>query len=224
MLKLLIVDDEPTILETVEGKFRKEGFSTFTAESAEDGMRLYKRVKPDLIILDIMLPQRSGLDLCRAVRKDGATPIIFVSAKAEESDRIQGLEMGADDYVVKPFNLAELTARVKAVLRRATGDTPNEAVERGDLKMDPKSHEASLGGQPLSLSPKEFALLYFLARHAGQVFSRETLLDRVWGRDAFVSARTVDVHIRWLRTHIETDPTHPSRLVTVRGIGYKFTG
>lgn len=224
MMKLLIIDDEPTIVETVETKFRKEGFTTFTADSAEEGMRLYRRVKPDLIILDIMLPQRSGFDFCRAVRKESQTPILFVSARADDADRVRGLELGADDYVVKPFNLSELAARVKAILRRSTGEPVKEIIERGNLKIDPRSHEAWLDAKPLNLSPKEYALLYFLARNHGQVFSRETLLDRVWGRDAFVSARTVDVHIRWLRTRIEPDPTNPVRLMTVRGVGYKFAG
>lgn len=223
-MKLLIVDDEPTILETVENKFRKEGFSTFIADSAEEGMRLFRRVKPDLVILDIMLPQRSGYDFCRAIRRDSQTPIIFLSAKADEADRIKGLELGADDYVVKPFNLSELAARVKAILRRATGEPVKEVIERGNLKIDPRSHEAWIEDKPLNLSPKEFALIYFLARNAGQVFSREALLDRVWGRDAFVSARTVDVHIRWLRTRIEADAQNPTRLLTVRGVGYKFIG
>lgn len=223
-MKVLIVDDEPTILETVENKLRKEGFSTFTAESAEEGMRLFRRVKPDLILLDIMLPQRSGTDLCKAVRRDSTTPIIFISAKSDEADRIKGLEIGADDYITKPFNLSEVAARVKAVLRRATGEAPREVVERGNLMIDPRRHEATLDGKELALSPKEFGLLYFLARHAGQVFSRDVLLDRVWGRDAFVSGRTVDVHIRWLRTHIEEDPNRPTRLLTVRGVGYKFAG
>lgn len=223
-MKVLIVDDEPTILETVEHKLRKEGYSTFTADSAEEGMRLFRRVKPDLILLDIMLPQRSGTDLCKAVRRDSTTPIIFISAKADEADRIKGLEFGADDYITKPFNLSEVAARVKAVLRRATGEAPREIVERGNLMIDPRSHEATLDDKPLTLSPKEFGLLYFLARHAGQVFSRDVLLDRVWGRDAYVSARTVDVHVRWLRTHIEEDPNRPTRLLTVRGVGYKFAG
>ncbi len=223
-MKLLIIDDEPTIVETVETKLRREGFSTFTADSAEEGMRLYRRIKPDLIILDIMLPQRSGLDFCRAVRKDSATPIIFISARADEADRIKGLEMGADDYVVKPFNLSELAARVKAILRRSTGEPVKEIIERGNLKIDPRSHEVFLDDAVLTLSPKEFALLYFLARNVGQVFSRETLLDRVWGRDAFVSARTVDVHVRWLRTRIEPDANNPTRLMTIRGVGYKFAG
>jgi DNA-binding response OmpR family regulator len=221
-MKLLIVDDEPSIVETIEHRMRKEGYSTFTADSAEEGMRLYKRIKPDLVILDIMLPERSGYDFCRAVRKDSGTPIIFLTARAGEEDRVKGLELGADDYVVKPFNLSELAARVKAVLRRATGEPTRELIERGNLKIDPRSHEVFLSEKPVSLSPKEFALLYFMASNPGQVFSREALLDRVWGRDAFVTARTVDVHIRWLRTHIEEDPNAPVRLQTVRGVGYKF--
>ncbi len=223
-MKLLIVDDEPAILETVENKMRKEGYTTFVADSAEEAMRLFKRVKPDLIILDIMLPQRSGFDFCKAIRKDSAVPIMFVSARADESDRVKGLELGADDYVVKPFNLSELAARVKAILRRSTGEPVNEAIEKGNLRIDPRSHEATLNDAHLTLSPKEFALLSFLARNSGQVFSRDALLDRVWGREAYVNARTVDVHIRWLRTRIEPDPETPVRLVTVRGVGYKFVG
>ena len=223
-MKLLIIDDEPTILETVETRLRKEGFSTFTADSAEEGMRLFRRVKPDLVIVDIMLPQRSGYDFCRAVRKDSETPLIIISARAEEADRIKGLEIGADDYLTKPFNLAELTARVKAVLRRTKADAPSEVVERGDLRIDPRTHQATLADRALELSPKEFSLLYFLARNAAQVFSRDALLDRVWGKDAYVSERTVDVHIRWLRSRIEPDPAKPQRIVTVRGVGYKFEG
>jgi DNA-binding response OmpR family regulator len=223
-MKILIVDDEPAIVETLETRFRKEGYSTFTAESAEEGMRLFRRVKPDLIVLDVMLPQRSGLDFCKALRRDSTVPILILSARADEADRIKGLELGADDYVVKPFNLSELSARVKAILRRATGEPVHEAIERGNLRIDPRSHEATLDGRKMDLSPKEFALLYFLARNAGQVFSRDTLLDRVWGRDSFVSARTVDVHIRWLRTRIEPDATNPVRLATIRGVGYKFVG
>lgn len=223
-MKLLIIDDEPAIVETVETRMRRDGFTTFTADSAEEGMRLFRRIKPDLVILDIMLPQRSGFEFCRSVRQEHATPIIMLSARAEEADRVKGLELGADDYVGKPFNLSELSARVKAVLRRATGEAVKEPVERGGLKIDPRTHEATLEGKQIVLSPKEFALLYFLARNAGQVFSREALLDRVWGRDAFVSARTVDVHIRWLRTRIELDSNNPERLLTVRGVGYKFAG
>lgn len=223
-MKLLIVDDEAPLLETVEHKMRKEGYTTFVAESAEEGMRLFKRVKPDLVILDIMLPNRSGYDFCRAVRKDSKTPIIFVTARTDDEDRLQGFEMGADDYVTKPFNLSELAARVRAVLRRSNADTPLDTVERGNVRLDPKSHEAFVNNELVNLSPREFALLYFLANNSGQVFSRETLLDRVWGRDAYVSARTVDVHVRWLRLRVEKDANNPKQLITVRGVGYKFVG
>ena len=223
-MTILIIDDEPAITETLEAKFRREGFITFTAESAEDGMRLFKKIKPDIVILDIMLPNRSGHDFCRAVRKENQTPIIFVSARASEEDRIAGLEMGADDYVVKPFNMSELVARVRAILRRATNEAAPELIERGNLKIDPRTHEAFIDGKLTTFSPKEFALLLFLAKNAGQVFTRETLLDRVWGKDAYVTSRTVDVHIRWLRMRLEKDQNAPERIITIRGIGYKFGG
>ncbi|MEY4881233.1 MAG: hypothetical protein RLZ87_662 [Armatimonadota bacterium] len=223
-MTILIIDDEPAITETLEAKFRREGFITFTAESAEDGMRLFKKIKPDIVILDIMLPNRSGHDFCRAVRKENQTPIIFVSARASEEDRIAGLEMGADDYVVKPFNMSELVARVRAILRRATSEAAPDLIERGNLKIDPRTHEAFIDGKLTTFSPKEFALLLFLAKNAGQVFTRETLLDRVWGKDAYVTSRTVDVHIRWLRMRLEKDQNAPERIITIRGIGYKFVG
>jgi DNA-binding response OmpR family regulator len=222
-MKIIVVDDEETIVETVENKLRKEGYTVFTAGTAEEGMRLYRLIKPDLLLLDIMLPQRSGVDLARAIRKDSSVPVIFLTAKASEDDRVKGLEI-ADDYIVKPFSLAEVAARVKSVLRRATGETPNEILESGNLRIDPRTHEAWLDDKTVQLSPKEFALLYFLVRHKGQVFSREILLDRVWGQDAYVSARTVDVHVRWLRERVETEPSRPERLLTVRGVGYKFIG
>lgn len=231
-MKVLIVDDEPTLLETVETKLRREGYSTFVADSAEEGMRLFRLVKPDLILLDVMLPNRSGFDLCRAVRKTSSVPVIFLTARAAEEDRVSGLELGGDDYVVKPFSLAELAARVKSVLRRSSNqDMSPEVVEFPWLKIDPRTHEVLLARKTetekppvelVALSPKEFALLYFMAKNAGQVFSREALLDRVWGQDAYVSPRTVDVHVRWLREHIESEPSEPEHLVTVRGVGYKF--
>lgn len=222
-MKILLVDDEETIVETVEHKLRREGFTVFSAGTAEEGMRLYRLVKPDLLVLDIMLPRRSGVELAESVRKDSSVPIIFLSAKAAEEDRVQGLEL-ADDYVTKPFSLAELAARVKSVLRRVSGENASEIVESQNLKIDPRTHEAWLEDKPLTLSPKEFALLQFMARNKGQVFSREALLDRVWGHDAYVSARTVDVHIRWLRERIEVDASKPIRILTVRGVGYKFVG
>ncbi len=223
-MKVLIVDDEETLLETVEMKMRRDGYSTFTATTAEEAMKLFRKVRPDIILLDIMLPKRSGFELCRAIRKDSQVPIIFLTARAEEDDRVQGLEMGADDYVVKPFNLAELGARVKAVLRRSSGEPILERIEIGNLDIDPRTHQAKIDGELIPLTPKEFALLLFFARSPGHVFSREVLLDRVWGRDAYVTARTVDVHVRWLRTRIEPNPDKPERIVTVRGVGYKFVG
>lgn len=223
-MKILLVDDEATILETIEHKLRKEGFTVFTAPSAEEGMRLFKHVRPDLMVLDVMLPNRSGFDLCKAIRKDSQLPIIFLSARGSDSDRLNGLEMGGDDYVVKPFNLSELTARIKAVLRRSTGDTPMEIAESGDLRIDPRTHTVTVREKEVDFAPKEFALLYFLVRNPGQVFTRDQLLDRVWGQDAYVTSRTVDVHMRWLRSRVEVDPANPKRLLTVRGIGYKFVG
>lgn len=223
-MKILVVDDESTICETIENKLRKEGYTVFTAESAEEGMRLHKRVKPDLLILDVMLPNRSGFELAKVIRRDSKVPIIFLTAMTSEQDRLAGFEIGADDFVSKPFNLRELAARVKAVLRRTSGDSATSMIECGDLVIDPSAHEARLSGKLLTLSPKEFALIYFLARNAGQVFTRDQLLDRVWGPDSYASPRTVDVHIRWLREKIETDNSHPTRLLTVRGVGYKFVG
>ncbi|MBX3097197.1 MAG: response regulator transcription factor [Fimbriimonadaceae bacterium] len=223
-MKVLIVDDEPNILETVEHKLRKEGYSTFTALSAEEAMRLFRMVKPDLILLDVMLPERSGFDFCRAIRKDSPVPIIFLTARTSEEDRVYGLELGGDDYVIKPFSLSELAARVRSVMRRSGNEAPIEVIEVGNLRIDPRTHEAWLDGSLINLSPKEYALLSFLAKNAGQVFSREALLDRVWGADVYVSSRTVDVHVRWLRERIEVDPSRPERILTIRGVGYKFVG
>lgn len=222
-MKVLLVEDEPTIVETVSLKLRREGYTVFSCTTAEEGMRIHRQVKPDLLLLDAMLPQRSGFELCRAIRKESQVPIIFLTARASDSDRVTGLEMGADDYITKPFNLAELAARVKAVLRRTNSEKPVDAVESGNLRLDPSRHEATLDGKPLELSPKEFQLLYFLMRYPGQVFGRDTLLDRVWGQDAFVSPRTVDVHIRWLRQRVEKDSSNPERILTIRGVGYRFT-
>lgn len=224
-MKILIVDDEPNILETVELRLRKDGYSTFTAASAEEGMRLFRLVRPDLVLLDVMLPKQSGYDMCRTIRRDSHVPVIFLTARGGEDDRVAGLEIGGDDYMVKPFSLSELSARVRSVLRRSGSSIRTlEIVETGNLIINPKTHEATMGSKPVALSPKEFALLYFLAQNPGQVFSRETLLDRVWGADAYVSSRTVDVHIRWLRERIEQNPAHPERIITIRGVGYKFQG
>lgn len=223
--KVLVVDDENPIVEAVTYSLRKEGFQTATAGDAEQCMELVRSYEPDLIILDVMLPSGSGFDICRVLRKQSNVPIIMLTARAEETDRVVGLEIGADDYIVKPFSMRELVARVKTILRR-TGTFADSTSERpihvGDLIIDPGRFEVSVGERHVDLSPKEFDLLRFLAAHAGQVFSRQALLDRVWGADAYVEDRTVDVHIRWLREKIEQAPSRPERILTVRGVGYKF--
>ncbi len=223
-MKVLVVDDEIPILDAVAYNLRKEGFQPLTAEDAEQCMRLAKSEKPELIILDVMLPSASGFDICKRIRSESHTPIIMLTARADETDRVVGLELGADDYVTKPFSMRELMARVKTVLRRSNAITGNieEVIDIGGIHIDSNRYEVSVNGNPVSLSPKEFDLLKFLARHPGQVFTRQSLLDSVWGPAAFVEDRTVDVHIRWLREKIEADPSQPRHLMTVRGIGYKF--
>ena len=223
-MKVLVVDDEIPIVEVIAYNLRKEGYQTYTANDAEQCLDIARSEKPDLIILDVMLPSASGFDVCRTLRRHNDVPIIMLTARAEETDRIVGLELGADDYITKPFSTRELMARVKAVLRRtASGEpAPVEVVHIGNLVIDPQRYEILVGGNHVDFSPKEFELLRFLATHPGQVFTRQALLDRVWGADAYVEDRTVDVHIRWLREKVETDPSKPERLLTVRGVGYKF--
>jgi DNA-binding response OmpR family regulator len=223
-MKVLIVDDEPPIVDSLERRLRREGFSTFGAGNAEDAVRLVRQVKPDLILLDVNLPGRSGFELCQTIRQDSGVPIIFVTARTDSNDIVSGLDAGGDDYIVKPFRLGEVAARCRAVLRRAMGEAGNEVIETNNLVIDPDRHVATHHGVVLPLSPKEFALLHFLARHQGQVFSREILLDRVWGNDTYVAPRTVDVHMRWLREKLGDLKGSPRRLVTVRGVGYKFMG
>jgi phosphate regulon transcriptional regulator PhoB len=223
-MKVLVVDDENPIVEAVAYNLRKEGFQALTASDAEQCLDIARAEKPDLIILDVMLPSASGFDVCRMLRKQNDVPIIMLTARAEETDRVVGLELGADDYITKPFSMRELMARVKTVLRRTqTGALSTESIVKvGNLTVDPNRYEVTLGDKRIELSPKEFDLLRFMATHPGQVFSRQSLLDRVWGADAYVEDRTVDVHIRWLREKIEVNASRPERLLTVRGVGYKF--
>jgi phosphate regulon transcriptional regulator PhoB len=223
-MKVLVVDDENPIVEAVAYNLRKEGFQALTASDAEQCLEVARAEKPDLIILDVMLPSASGFDVCRMLRKQNDVPIIMLTARAEETDRVVGLELGADDYITKPFSMRELMARVKTVLRRThTGAISTESIVKvGNLTVDPNRYEVTLGDKRIELSPKEFDLLRFMATHPGQVFSRQSLLDRVWGADAYVEDRTVDVHIRWLREKIEVNASRPERLLTVRGVGYKF--
>jgi DNA-binding response OmpR family regulator len=224
-MKVLVVDDELPIVEAVAYNLRKEGFETLTAANAEQCMELARREKPDLIVLDVMLPSATGFDVCRMLRRDSDVPIVMLTAKVEETDRIVGLELGADDYVTKPFSMRELITRIKTVLRRSAHAAPaprNETVVVDGLKIDLRRHEVTVDERKVELTPKEFDLLLFMARHPGQVFSRQQLLDNVWGFAAYVEGRTVDVHVRWLREKIETNPSEPIRLLTLRGVGYKL--
>jgi len=231
--KILIVEDDKTLLEVLRYNLTKEGYDVSTAVDGFQALDCAESERPDLIILDIMLPRLDGLDICRILRKKELTmPIIMLTAKVEEVDKVVGLELGADDYVTKPFKMRELLARVRAMLRRVEmiqreGGPLEEAVPRimvGELEIDAARHEVSLRGSPVGLSLKEFDLLAFLAKNRGQVLSRDVLLDKVWGYDYVGDTRTVDVHIRWLRQKIETDPSNPKYLSTVRGVGYKFEG
>ena len=224
-MKVLVVDDEQPIVDAVVYNLRKEGYQTLTAGDAEQCLSLARAERPDLILLDVMLPSASGFDVCRSLRKQSDVPIIMLTARAEETDRVVGLEIGADDYITKPFSMRELIARVKTVLRRNIAPAaPAEKIEVDALQIDPDRYEVKVRGKAVELTRKEFDLLTFLARHPGQAFSRQTLLDRVWGADAYVLERTVDVHIRWLREKIEAVPSDPYYLLTVRGVGYKFRG
>jgi phosphate regulon transcriptional regulator PhoB len=223
---ILIVEDETDIADLVKYHLEREGFAARTVADGKQALDLIVRDHPDLIILDLMLPGTDGLEVCRRLRAHSATqsiPIIMLTARAEEVDRIVGLEMGADDYVPKPFSPRELVARVKAVLRRTAAPvTPSEApVMAGSLRLDPTRHEVSKDDQAIELSAMEFRLLEFFLRHRGRVFTRTQLLDQVWGQDRFVEPRTVDVHIRRLRERVEDEPRKPSLILTVRGMGYK---
>lgn len=222
--RVLVVDDERPIVEALAYNLKKEGFLVTTAGSGEEGLHLARTTKPDLVILDIMLPGASGFQVCRVLRRESEVPIIMLTAKGEEDDRVLGLELGADDYITKPFSIRELVARVRTVLRRqrVTG-AKKRPVQVADVHIDPVKHVVTVRGKPVELSPKEFKLLSLLASHPDQVFSRESLLDRVWGEEAFVEDRTVDVHVRWLRMKIEENPSKPKRILTVRGFGYKMS-
>jgi DNA-binding response OmpR family regulator len=226
--KILIVEDDQALLDVLKYNLTKEGYNVVTATDGIQALEVARESKPALILLDIMLPKMSGFDVCRILRKETTTPILMLTAKDEEVDKIVGLEIGADDYMTKPFSMRELLARIRAMLRRAEmvkSKPVEEAVLRiSDLEVDLARHQATLSGTKLELTPKEFDLLVFLARNRGLVFSREQLLERVWGYDYAGDTRTVDVHIRWLREKLEVDPAKPKRLVTIRGVGYKLEG
>lgn len=225
--RVVIIEDEKDIVELVRYNFRREGFEVDGFTRGREGLEHLRRNPADLVLLDILLPDEDGFEICRRLRADArlkSVPVIFLTAKGEEMDRIIGLEIGADDYVVKPFSPRELVARAKAVLRRQERVAENrEVVEAGSLRLDTRTQEATVRGRSVELSALEFKLLYFLASHPRHVFNRDRLLDEVWGRDRFVTPRTVDVHIRRLREKIEEFPNRPHFLQTVRGSGYRFT-
>lgn len=225
--KVLIIEDEALIADSVSYALRKEGFDVMIAADGAQGLAMARERDPDLIILDIMLPLLSGLDVCRAVRGESSVPIIMLTAKSEEVDRVVGLELGADDYVIKPFSMRELIARVKAVLRRskmAFEGGRQDVITVGDLVVDGERRMVRVGNKVLHLPLKEFELLRLLAKNKDRVLTREFLLDSIWAEDAYGNTRTLDVHIRWLREKIEEDPSSPRRIVTVRGVGYMLVG
>lgn len=223
--RILIVEDEISVAEAIAYTLEREGFEVETAADGRAALDAFEAGIPDLVILDLMLPGLSGWQLFNAFRRQADVPIIMLTARAQEADRVAGLEMGADDYVLKPFSMRELVARVRTVLRRsarADQGAPGDQLAAGDLRVDLGSHEVTLRGQPVHLSPKEFDLLAYLMASPGRARSRDEIIAAVWGDADYLDQRTVDVHIRWLRQKLEDDPAAPRHLVTVRGTGYKF--
>jgi phosphate regulon transcriptional regulator PhoB len=225
--RIVLIEDEKDIVELIRYNFRKEGFEVESFLRGKDGLEYLRQNLPDLVLLDILLPDLDGIEICKRLRSDErlkALPVIFLTAKGEEVDRVLGLELGADDYVVKPFSPRELVARVKAILRRQVrAAEKREVVELGGLRLDSGTQEVSVHGRSVELSTLEFKLLHFLVSNPRRVFSRDRLLDEVWGRDRFVTPRTVDVHIRRLREKIEAQADKPQYVQTVRGAGYRFS-
>ncbi len=222
---VLVVDDEPIVREVVVSYLRHAGYRTLEAADGDRALELLQREDVKLVVLDIMLPGTDGLEVCRWIRARSQLPVIMLTARGDETDRIVGLELGADDYITKPFSPRELAARAKAVLRRSTtaAAEPPQRVVYGELEIDASAHEVHLGGRLLNLTGREFDLLAFLARHPRQVFSRDQLMDRVWGYEAALDSGTVTVHVRRLRQKLESDPSRPRWLQTVWGVGYRFT-
>jgi len=235
--KILIVEDEPSLQETLAYNLRKQGYEVETVGDGNAAIEAARTRPPDLILLDIMLPGLDGFEVCKILRKEMNVPVLMLTARDDEIDRVVGLEVGADDYLTKPFSMRELIARVKAHLRRtkiirdemekfkaAEVESSHQLLTFGDLTIDLTRHEVLLRGQVVPLKPQEYALLVFFAEHKGQMLSREFILERVWGWDYIGDSRTVDVHVRWLRQKIEDNPSEPRRIVTVRGGGYRFEG
>jgi two-component system alkaline phosphatase synthesis response regulator PhoP len=224
--KILIVEDERDVVKLLRYNLEKEGFRVATVADGSLALAEMRREEPDLVILDLMLPGMDGLEVCRQVRrhdKYSSVPILMLTARSEEADRVVGLELGADDYVTKPFSMRELVARVRALLRRHEPAPQRSNLQRGNLHIDPSAHTVSVAGRHVELSALEFRLLHYLAAHPGMVFSRDHLLDRVWGNDRSVTPRSVDVYIRRVREKIEQQPQHPAYVQTVHGVGYRFS-
>ncbi len=228
MARVLVVDDEATLVDTIRYNLRREGYDVQVASEGNDAIRLARASSPDLVVLDLMLPGLDGLEVCRQLRRESTVPILMLTAKDDEVDKIVGLEVGADDYMTKPFSMRELLARIRAMLRRSRMTQQSsevdgaQAVRSGDLEADPLQRRVVLGEKPIQLKPKEFDLLVYLMQQRGRVLTRDQLLEKVWGYTFGGDTRTVDVHIRWLREKIEEDPGTPRRLETVRGVGYRF--
>jgi len=231
---VLVVEDEPTLVETLAYNLSRQDYQVLTAMDGRTAIDMAREKHPDLIVLDLMLPGLDGVEVCRILRQEMSVPILMLTARDEEVDKVVGLEVGADDYMTKPFSMRELMARVKALLRRerlireelSAEDEVRDAqtLVFGDLRIDMARREVTRGGENLRLKPREYDLLTFLARHRGIVLSRDLILERVWGWDYDGGSRTVDVHVHWLRDKIEPDPKDPTRIVTVRGVGYRFEG
>ena len=222
--KILVVDDEPLITESLEYSLKQEGFEVAVAHDGHQAIEITRQESPDLIVLDIMLPGMDGWETCRRLRQESTVPIIMLTARGQEIDRVLGLEMGADDYLAKPFSFRELLARMRAIFRRMAFEEAPKAtqIQIGDVLLDVDAHKVYKKGQELALTQKEYDLLRTLMAHAGQVVSRAELLDQVWGVEWLGDTRTLDVHVRWLREKIEEDPSQPHYVQTVRGVGYRF--
>lgn len=224
MQTILLVEDEPALAESIEYNLQREGFNVILAADGAMGLRLFRDARPNLILLDLMIPEIPGLDLCRMIRAESDVPIIVLTAKDAESDKVVGLELGADDYVTKPFSIRELVARVRAGLRRprmAEGD-PGGLLVAGLLVIDPERHTVKVRGEDVDLTPKEFAVLQLLVERKGRLVTRDRLIDEVWGPEFDGATTTLDVHIRRLREKVENDPNNPLNIRTLRGLGYKF--
>ena len=224
--RVLVVEDESAIVDAVSYALELEGFQVSSASGGREGLEAARRLNPSVVILDVMLPGMSGLDVCRQLRRESDVPIIMLTAKEGEADKVAGLELGADDYMTKPFSMRELVARVRAQLRRAAKSGAlagsNEVLRGGSVELDVDAHEVRVGGEAVPVRPKEFDLLESLMRRRGRLATRETLIDEVWGPDYFGATKTLDVHIKRLRQKLEADPARPRHIVTVRGLGYKF--